>query len=559
MKSKILYIVALLFVITYSCQDDDATFGDLIAPSNLDVQVTIADDQSGNVTLTPRAENAINFHIIFLEGDDPVIVSESGGTAAFRYGPGEYTQIVTIIAFGTGGASTSTTVALDLDVILTIDPAVLEALTGSPVEAGSKNWIWDSSNAGHLGVGDPAENFPNFFSAPPFSSNDCLYDDVLTFSHNGQGGYTYNIATNEATFVNWAEVRRFFPDATPQEFVDECRDISDQIATDTDTAFEVITDETSNITTLNVVNSTLSFWSGASIYTILELTPNRLVVRGIQEPFDPTGAPLAWYHTFVPEDGPVVVDTGAVEDCESSGFTGEIGNGDNTTLVWSDEFNIDGAPCDTNWQYDIGTGDNGWGNGESQYYTDRAENVIVEGGVLKITAKRENFNGSAFTSTRMNSQDLFEFEYGRVVVRAKLPTGGGTWPAIWTLGADFETNPWPAAGEMDIMEHVGNQQDRIFSTVHFPGNSGGNGIGDSFIVDNVSNEFHIYEFIWTSAQIRFIVDGEINFIFQNNSSLPFNKDFFLIMNVAMGGTFGGAIEAAFQESTMEVDYVRVYQ
>lgn len=556
MKTKFLYILVLLSVFISSCQDDDATFGELVTPSNLQVQVDVATNQSGNVTIIPTADNAINFHVIFIEGNDPVIVNESGGAASFRYGPGQYSQVVTIVAYGTGGLSTSTTVTLDLDIVLIIDPEVLFALTGSSESASSKEWKWDSSNAGHLGVGDPLENFPNFFSASPFSSNDCLYDDVLTFSQDGQGGYGYNISTNGSTFVNWAEVKRFFPDASPQQFVDECRDISDQIATDTDTSFEVITNETTGISTMKVINSTLSFWSGAEIYDILELTPNKLVVRGIQDPFDPPGDLLAWYHTFVPVDG--VVDPGE-DDCDSSGYTGAIGNGDNTTLIWSDEFNIDGAPCDTNWGYDIGTGDNGWGNGESQYYTDRSDNVIVEDGLLKITAIRESFNGSEFTSTRMNTKDLFEFEYGRAVIRAKLPTGGGTWPAIWTLGADFETNPWPAAGEMDIMEHVGNQQDRIFSTVHFPGNSGGNAIGDSFIVDNVSNEFHNYEFIWTPAQIRFLVDGEINFIFQNNSSLPFNKDFFLIMNVAMGGTFGGAIDPAFQESTLEVDYVRVYQ
>lgn len=556
MKTNVLYLLVGLLIAISGCQDDDATFGDLIAPTNLQVEVAIAEDQSGNVTITPTADNAINFHVIFIEGEDPVIVNQSGEQAAFRYGPGQFTQIVTVIAFGTGGSSTSQTLSLDLDVVLTIDPQILEALTGSADMESSKEWVWDAANAGHLGVGDPLENFPNFFSAAPFSSNDCLYDDTLTFSQDGQGTFTYNISTNDATFVNWAEVRRFFPDASPQEFVDECRDISDQIATDTDTSFEVITDAVSGNSTLRVINSTLSFWSGATVYDILELTPNRLVVRGVQDPFDPPGAQLAWYHTFVPANGPVDPPS---EDCLSSGFTGMTGNGDNTTLIWADEFNINGAPCDTNWGYDIGTGDNGWGNGESQFYTDRADNVIVEDGFLKITAKRENFNGSEFTSTRMNTKDLFEFQYGRAVIRAKLPTGGGTWPALWTLGADFETNPWPAAGEMDIMEHVGNQQDRIFSTVHFPGNSGGNAIGDSFIVDNVSNEFHTYEFIWTPAQIRFLVDGEINFIFQNNSNLPFNKDFFLIMNVAMGGTFGGAIDPAFDESTMEVDFVRVYQ
>lgn len=554
MKKNFIYIVFLIVTISYGCQDDESSFGSLEAPTNLEVAVSVANDQSGNVTIIPTADNAINFHVIFMENSDPVVVSESGRQANFRYGPGEYTQVITVIAYGPGGSATSTTVTIDLDVILVIKPEILEALTGSAVDAASKNWIWDSSNAGHFGVGDPAERFANFFSAAPFAVNDCMYDDVLTFSHDGDGRYFYNLVTNGETFINWAEVKRFFPDAEPSQFVDECRDINSQISVNEDTALEVITDENTNVSTIVVDNSTLSYWSGAQSYEVLELTPNKLVVRGIQDPFDPPGGQLAWYHTFVPEDGPV---GGA--DCSSSGYTGETGTGDNTTLIWADEFNLDGAPCDTNWIYDIGTGDNGWGNGESQYYTERPENVIVEDGTLRITAQRENFNGSEFTSARIKTQDLFEFEYGRAVIRAKLPTGGGTWPAIWTLGADIETNPWPAAGEMDIIEHVGNQQDRIFSTVHFPGNSGGNAIGDSFLVNDVSNEFHVYEMIWTPAQIRFLVDGDVNFIFQNRSELPFNKDFFMILNVAMGGNFGGTIDPAFQESTMEVDYVRVYQ
>ena len=567
MKKKLILLSTLIFAFLYGCQEDDQTFGDLVTPTNLEFTVSIADDQSGNVTIIPTAENALNFHIQFLEGNDPVVVTESGLAASFRYTePGQYEQVVIITAFGTGGASVSRTTVLNLDVLVTIDPDILEMLTGSATEASSKEWRWDSSNPAHFGVGDPIEDFPNFFSASPFQLNECLYDDVLTFSNEGIGVYRYNLATNGSTFTNWAEVNRFFPNDSPQQFVDECRDLSNDLAVDEETSFLVVTDENTGVSTLTVDNSTLSYWSGATSYVITELTNTRMVVRGIQNTFlDPT-VELAWYHTFVTEGGD---DDGNDDDnddnpdsaCGTSGLTGQAGDGDFdfNTLVWSDEFNEDGAPCEESWRYDIGTGDNGWGNGESQYYTDRPENVIVEDGVLKITAIRENFNGSQYTSSRINTLDNFEFEYGRVVARAKLPTGGGTWPAIWTLGADFQTNPWPAAGEMDIMEHVGNSQDEIFSTVHFPGNSGGDGIGDSFIVEGVSEEFHIYEFIWTPAQIRFLVDGQLNFLLQNNDGLPFNKDFFLIMNVAMGGTFGGDIESSFQQSTMEVDYIRVYQ
>ena len=130
---------------------------------------------------------------------------------------------------------------------------------------------------------------------------------------------------------------------------------------------------------------------------------------------------------------------------------------------------------------------------------------------------------------------------------------------MWMLGADLETNPWPGAGEIDIMEHVGNQQDRIFSTLHFPGNSGGDGVGSSTTVVGVSDGFHIYSAEWSEDDIRFSVDGTVYYVFENNPAFPFNKDFFIIMNVAMGGNFGGNIDPNFVESTLEVDYVRVYQ
>jgi beta-glucanase (GH16 family) len=236
-------------------------------------------------------------------------------------------------------------------------------------------------------------------------------------------------------------------------------------------------------------------------------------------------------------------------------FTSQNG----TSLIWSDEFNTDGAPNANNWGFDIGTGSNGWGNGESQYYTNSSNNVIVENGLLKITAKKENFNGAQYTSSRLLSKGKFDFKYGRVEVRAKLPQGKGTWPAIWMLGANFETVSWPACGEIDIMEHVGNDQNKIHSTLHYPNNSGGNGNGNSITVSNVSSEFHIYEVVWSATSIVFTVDGNQIHSFSNNNNVPFNHNFFLILNVAMGGSFGGAIDANFTQSTMDVDYIKVYQ
>jgi len=168
-------------------------------------------------------------------------------------------------------------------------------------------------------------------------------------------------------------------------------------------------------------------------------------------------------------------------------------------------------------------------------------------------------SGASFTSARMKTEGLQEFTYGRAEIRAKLPTGGGTWPAIWMLGANFPTVGWPAAGEIDIMEHVGNQQDIIHGTTHDPNNFAGNGRTGSISIPGVSDDFHIYEMEWTATEIKFAVDGQVYHTVSNDSTLPYNDDFFFIMNVAMGGSFGGDIDPAFVESTMEVDYIRFYQ
>ncbi|MDP5044209.1 MAG: glycoside hydrolase family 16 protein, partial [Leeuwenhoekiella sp.] len=164
-----------------------------------------------------------------------------------------------------------------------------------------------------------------------------------------------------------------------------------------------------------------------------------------------------------------------------------------------------------------------------------------------------------FTSARLKSEGLQEFTFGRVEVRAKLPEGVGTWPAIWMLGADYQTNPWPGTGEIDIMEHVGRNQNEVLSTLHFPGNSGANGISQSTTVNDVAGTFHVYATEWTETQIRFYVDDELYHLFQNDSQKPFDKDFFMILNVAMGGNLGGDVDPAFTQSSMQVDYVRVYQ
>ena len=227
------------------------------------------------------------------------------------------------------------------------------------------------------------------------------------------------------------------------------------------------------------------------------------------------------------------------------------------TLVWSDEFNTDGAPDPSKWGFDTGGG--GWGNNELEYYTSRSNNVSISNGTLKITALKENYLGSAYTSARMLSKDKFSFKYGRIEVSAKLPASLGTWPAIWMLGNNFLTAGWPACGEMDIMEQRGSELNKIYGTLHYPGHSGANGRGSTTTIQNSSTQFHLYALDWTAATINLSVDGTVFLTVPNDNTLPFNQNFFIILNMAIGGNFGGAVDPNFSSDTMEIDYVRVYQ
>ena len=228
-------------------------------------------------------------------------------------------------------------------------------------------------------------------------------------------------------------------------------------------------------------------------------------------------------------------------------------------LFWSEEFNTDGAPDSTKWGYDIGKGDWGWGNNELEYYTNRMENSIVQGGVLKVTAMKEDYNGSGYTSARLITKNKFAFTYGKVEIRAKLPAGVGTWPATWMLGSDNATVGWPKCGEIDIMEHLGRTLNTIYGTLHYPGRSGGNADGSTTVIANVTTDFHIYSMDWSAGAVKLYVDGVLFHTTVNSPGMPFNHDFFFIVNMALGGNFGGPLDPAFTKATMEVDYIRVYK
>lgn len=232
-------------------------------------------------------------------------------------------------------------------------------------------------------------------------------------------------------------------------------------------------------------------------------------------------------------------------------------------LVWSDEF--DGTTLSSQWAFDLGTGSWGWGNNELQYY--RTQNVTVSNGLLEIKAKAETFNGQQFTSSRIKTQGINSWKYGRIDVRAALPYGKGIWPAIWMLGDNISTAGWPACGEIDIMEMIGGvgSPDRtVYGTAHWSDNGthaqfGGN---RSLPSGKFADEFHVFSIVWNQNSIRwFIDDVQYNVLDITPAQLSeFQQNFFLILNVAVGGNWPGSPDGTtvFPQS-MYVDYVRVFQ
>ncbi|MBN8642418.1 MAG: glycoside hydrolase family 16 protein [Flavobacteriales bacterium] len=236
-----------------------------------------------------------------------------------------------------------------------------------------------------------------------------------------------------------------------------------------------------------------------------------------------------------------------------------------TQLVWSDEFDTTGAPDSNKWNFNIGTGSNGWGNNELQYYTDRSQNIKVEDGMLKITALNELYLGSSYTSARITTKGKLDQKYGRIEARIKLPWGKGLWPAFWMLGSNSDTVTWPQCGEIDIMEYLGNRPTKIFGTVHGPGYSGGASISKEYELANnrFDNDFHVFGIEWDENYINYYVDDVLyNQITPEDvpGEWVFNQSFYIILNMAVGGNLPGSPngETTFPQ-TMLVDYVRIYQ
>ncbi len=239
--------------------------------------------------------------------------------------------------------------------------------------------------------------------------------------------------------------------------------------------------------------------------------------------------------------------------------------------TWSDEFDKTGTPDSSKWNYDLGDGcpgNCGWGNNEAEFYTKDPKNVRVENGNLVIEAHKDSLGGKAYTSTRIVSKLKGDWLYGRIEIKAKLPKGKGTWPAIWMLSTDWKYGGWPASGEIDIMEHVGYDAGVVHGTIHTESYNHIKGTQKEgkITVEDCMDAFHVYAIDWTEDKMDFFVDDNLYYTISRDANedfkgWPFDQRFHLIMNVAVGGNWGGkkGIDDSIWPQRMEVDYVRVYQ
>ena len=257
-----------------------------------------------------------------------------------------------------------------------------------------------------------------------------------------------------------------------------------------------------------------------------------------------------------------IQNNGTYLPVDSTGYT-SASSYQGMNLVWSDEFN--GKSINTsNWSYD--TGGSGWGNNELEYYTNSSKNAFLTNGFLVIEARKESVGSNNYSSARILSKDKRSFTYGRIDIRAKLPKGQGIWPALWMLGSNISTMAWPACGEIDIMELLGNDPQKTYGTIHW-GAAGGPSthIGGNYSLSSQTfyDKFHVFSLSWAASQLSFLVDDVVYFSAsksQVNGDYPFDKPFFFIMNVAVGGNWpGNPNDATTFPQRMLVDYVRVFQ
>ena len=237
-------------------------------------------------------------------------------------------------------------------------------------------------------------------------------------------------------------------------------------------------------------------------------------------------------------------------------------------LVWNDEFEYDGLPDSTRWSFDTKGNDTGWGNNELQFYTaSQLKNAFVANGCLHIVAHKEAHGLKHYTSARLITKGHGQWLYGRIECRAKLPTGRGTWPAFWMMPAESAYGTWPASGEIDIMENVGFDPDTVLATTHTQlfNHISGTSVSGKHFVPSCAKEFHVYAIEWDEHEIRGYVDEHHYYTYTNTGkgwkSWPFDKPFYIILNLAIGDNWGGrmGVDDSIFPCTYEIDFVRVYQ
>ena len=549
---KNIYIVLFSMTIAFlGCQEKEYEFGDIIAPSSIVINAEIIGqdaanpygDGSGSVKFTVNAVNASSY-VFFFNG-----VSEKAPSGELlkrfsRVGINNYNVVVK--ANGTGGVST--TKSIDIEVYSSFTDLEAENfLSGSNI-GDSKKWYWQADVDVHVGLGPVTEDYGGGeFAYEAWwngikawdSEKACMYDNEFVFTRTADGitfeqtvgpsfvpgtyagslGVAGDICHDETVATSMFGLKQVsFGPSTSKAALEGSYDNEDYRRT----SFEISD------------NGFMGWLVGSSTYDIISISNDELFVRIIE-----AGDGYAWYHRFT-----------STKPSQDASYT-------YNDLVWEDDFNTDGAPDATNWTYDLGDG--GWGNGEVQTYTNSAENAKVLDGSLIITAKADGSGG--YTSARLKSQGLRKFTYGRIEVRAKLPASAGTWPAIWMLGSNFTTVGWPTCGEIDIMEQTGANKETTLGTLHWY-NTTANGnasYGETTAVADASSDFHLYTVEWSDTSIKIYLDDVNFFQMANDSTLPFNADFFMILNIAMGGTLGGDIDPSFTEDTMEIDYVKVFQ
>ena len=560
-KIKNIYILLFSLAIAFiGCQEKEYEFGDIIAPSSIIINAEVIGqdvnnpdlangDGSGIVNFTVSADNASSY-VYYFNG---VAKASPSGILSKRFSK-VGTNIYTVVVKANSTGGTSTTKSMDIEVYSSFTDEEAENFLSGANIGDSKKWYWQADADLHVGLGPVTDDYGNGeFAYEGWwngikawdSEKACMYDNEFVFTRT-TNGLTFEQTMGPA----------FVPGAYAEAIGiagDQCHD--ETVATNmfgiksvsfgpstSKAAIEGTYGEDAQGqpkpyrgTTFNISDGGFMGWLvGSSTYDIISVSDDELIVRIIQ-----AGDGFAWYHKFT-----------STKPTQDAGYV-------YNDLVWEDDFNTDGAPDATNWTYDLGDG--GWGNGEVQTYTNSAENAKVLDGSLIITAKVDGSGG--YTSARLKSQGLRKFKYGRVEVRAKLPASAGTWPAIWMLGSNYTTVGWPTCGEIDIMEQRGANKDITLGTLHWYNTTGSNNAsyGETTAVADASSDFHLYTVEWSDTSIKIYLDDVSFFQMDNDSTLPFNADFFMILNIAMGGALGGDIDPGFTEDTMEIDYVKVFQ